>query len=619
MGQMNTNERSGARAHAQGSAVQVGGNSAVLGRAPAEARRRAFRKLRLHHRFVPLLVLLILLCTCGIVALAYFGTREVALNYAQERAVDNVRVERRLLIERGGTVMSRDGNLIVGTDNSVLLVLNGDITLVDTTRSLVDANATIYQLQGDRLVAIATNLPRQNNTSDSATPLAASDRALGDTLTGPAYASLLGQCGAVDSSACHHAYHGIVTLHGASYVAAFEPLTDPSGAFVGALGVAQPVDTVLGSVRQLAAFLIMVGLLVAIVGIIAGYWVFGTMAERMLGTLDTQLDSVAATTVDLEHLVRAQIERAARQGRMARQVSDEAQTLDALMQTMDQGQAALRESATGIWGETSQPGLAPDHTATLRWARQAAVVSARVGAAAEEMRTTSQHILALMNHVIAEGNVVHERGRQMQSCAQDLLGAMEQVEMTIGEQLIKRPGGLAGLRIMRRIEPVSRRLRSILTSRSLRRSKASAAPMPDQQSSRDSRNTDGMSSGQPPRRPQTGFNPAVRPAHATNAQPRRAAGPGPIGQPQPQMPPPQTPRPGQAPPRDARHSSAQWHTGRRAQPPATGRNMPTPSTPPRYIAPNERDRNNLGLPGLAEDGWPRRPRNDGEADWLDEE
>lgn len=421
---------------------------------PASSERR-FRRLKLRQRIVPLLVVLVLLSSCGIVGLAYLGARANAIASAQSQAAVDVRIERQLLADQGAGLTSHDGQLFVGVDNAAI-ALNDDSTIVDRTHSLVNGYATIYQLEGTSLVAIATNLPTGAGKSSQGT------RALGDTISGAAFDALLGRCGPTDTDACHHNYSGVVTMHGVSYAAAYEPLTDANGAFVGALSVAIPLDSVLAPTTQYAVMLLLVALLVALVAVITGSWIVGTISNRTLGALDTQLNVVAETAIGLDRLSRAQIEGAEHQARTARQVSDEVRALNALARTLDEGHSELRESTGEIWAEMSQPGAAPDPAATLRWARQAAVASGRIGSAAEHARDLCQHIVTSMNHIIADGNVVSQRGREMQARTQELRGSVEQVEMALGERLVNRPHGSGDIPVLRRLSPASRRLRQIL-------------------------------------------------------------------------------------------------------------------------------------------------------------
>ncbi len=63
----------------------------------------------------------------------------------------------------------------------------------------------------------------------------------------------------------------------------------------------------------------------------------------------------------------------------------------------------MHESASGVWAQMSQPGIAPDPRATMRFARQAVVMAAHVGVTTEEARKRCNHVVRLMNSVIAEG------------------------------------------------------------------------------------------------------------------------------------------------------------------------------------------------------------------------
>lgn len=571
---------------------------------PAFSERRRFRRLRLGRRIVPLLVAVVLVSSCGIVGLAYLGARANAIASAQSRAAEDVRIERQLLADQGASLTSQDGQLFVGVD-SAAIALNDDSTIVDRMHSLVNGYATIYQLEGISLVAISTNLPTGAGKSSQGS------RALGDALSGPAFNALLGRCGPTDTVGCHHDYSGVVTMHGVSYAAAYEPLTDANGAFVGALSVAIPLDSVLAPMTQFAVMLLLVALLMALVAVVTGTWVVGAISNSALGTLDAQLNVVADVTIDLDRLSRAHVEGAEHQARTARQVSDEVRALNALARTLDEGQSELRDSTGEIWAEMSQPGAAPDPAATLRWARQAAVVSGRLGTTAEHARDLCQHIVASMNHIIAEVNVVSQRGREMQARTQDLRGSVEQVEMALGERLMNRPHGLGNVPLLRRISPASRRLRQILAMRAPGHSHAQAnqanqsatgmakrqRPAPTQEAD----NTNGQSTTIP--RSLTGKRPSVSPAQrsssgnhfnrAEHAGQKRTSETG----------------------EWLRTSNPDAHSPGQSQ-----ARIPQPSRPHGRNEPREqRNAHNHGLPELPESGSSWRWVNPNEKHWLNDE
>jgi hypothetical protein len=524
--------------------------------------RRALRRLRGSQRYLPLLITVAVVSTLGLAAITYVASRVNATTQAQTNALHDAAIARQLIADQGPGLSVSGGNLVVGIDNSVY-TLNGETTLVDRARGLTGDDAAIYQLEGSQLVAIASNLPARG-----------SDRALGELLTGAAFASLVGNCGALDSPTCHHAYSGLLTLHGIDYVVGFQPLLDSTGAFVGATGAAQPLSAVLAPVNQFAVVLLLVGLLLCFLCLVAGIWLIGSRSERMLATIDDRLDGVAEAAADLERLAHAQIARANARGRTARELNEHTRTLDSLATTMEDGQATFRESAGGIWNEMSQPGAAPDTLTTMRWAREAAVVSARMGTAAERARDVCQQLAALVNHILAENDVATDGGREMQYHARELRRSIDGVESALGERLIARPHGIAA-------SPLVRRVRRWLPSRSLERPSRAA----------NSASTTNKAPSTPPRNGPTGQPPTARRGPdapeplvseslwlGTNRDVRtptgqqRAPRPDDLSAQQPRLRPPSGPkRPSQP---------GQWGALRPSSPPSrTGQQPHIPSTP----------------------------------------
>ncbi|MFI5273017.1 MAG: Cache 3/Cache 2 fusion domain-containing protein, partial [Ktedonobacterales bacterium] len=412
------------------------GQSAVTA-APSDHAHRGVRRLGLQQRFVPLLVALTLVSSLGVAALAYLGERDSAITGAQARTAQDVHVLRRLLADQGAGLTTHNDQLVVGQDNAVL-VLNGDTTVVDGARDVTGTDATIYQLRGPALTAIASNLPTVD-THGNALP---GSRLLGGALTGPAYDALLGGCGAADMASCHHSYSGVIAVHGLSYVASYAPLYDNNGAFIGALSAATPLASVLAPVTQQAVLLVMIGLLVGMVALVAGYWVFDSISRKLLATLDAQLDAVATHAVQLSGLAREQVTRASRQEHAARLVSEQARTLDGMAREMDQGYASLRSSAGELWAEMSQPGAAPDPARTLEHAKHSAVIAARIGTSAASARDLCRQIVTLMNHILADGTGIAGGGRELEAAAVELRESVEHVEVTLGERLVQRAGAV---------------------------------------------------------------------------------------------------------------------------------------------------------------------------------
>ena len=384
----------------------------------------------LHRRLVPILLVLTLASSLGVAALAYFGERDSAINTAQTQAAQDVRVLRQLLADQGAGVTTNNGQLVVGQD-SAQLVLNGDATVVDRAHDATAAYAAIYQLQGPSLIGISGNVP----TADAQGNPLPGTRLLGDTIVGPAYDALLGECGSTDTQACHHSYNGVVSLRGVSYVAAYAPLYDNGGAFVGALAAAMPLDGVLAPVAQQAALLALVGLLLGMVALVAGYWVLDSSARRYFAALDAQLVAVSGQATEVAALARLQVNRAAQQEQIAQQTGEQAHTLDALAGAMERDYAGLRDSAGELWAAMSQPGAATDPARAAAQARQAAVIAARVGTGAAQARDLSRHIAVLMRQVVAQSHSATDGGRELDLHATELLATVGQAGAKLEERL----------------------------------------------------------------------------------------------------------------------------------------------------------------------------------------
>ena len=407
--------------------ARVRGSERDKGHVPAL--RGGFWRPGLHRRFVPVLIALVLASSLGVAGLAYFGDRESAITTARTSATQDVRVLRQLLADQGAGVTSNGGQLVVGQD-SAQLVLNGDTTLVDRAHDATGAYTAIYQLQGPNLISVASNIP---TTDTQGNPLPGR-RLLGDTIGGSAYDALLGNCGAADTQSCHQTYSGVVTLRGVSYVAAYAPLSDNGGAFVGALAAAVPLDRVLAPVTQQAVLLVLISLLLGMVALVAGYWVFESGTRRSFAALDAQLDAVANQATKVRALARRQVTLTAQQARAAQQAGEQSRTLDALARVMEQGYTGLRESASELWAEMSQPGAVPDPARASAQARQAAVVAARVGTAAAQARDLCRHLALAMRHMIVQSHTITDGGRELDLHATELLGAVEQASATLAER-----------------------------------------------------------------------------------------------------------------------------------------------------------------------------------------
>jgi hypothetical protein len=384
------------------------------------------------------LVVTMLLTSVAIVGAAYFAARISTLNAAQERLGQDAQIAEEMVAERGQYASLQGDKLVVGVGNATY-TLSNDTYVVDHIQAVTGDEAIIYRLAGTNLISVASTFPLPGADGHTDVPT----RQVGDPLIGPARDAVLGHCGAeATGSACRGRFGGEVTLHGHSMMAGMAPLLDINGKLVGAVGVMRPLDAVLQTPMQLVILLAFVSLLVALISLGIGTWILSMRGDRAIADLGERLETMAGSASELQQLVQLQAERLQRQERAVRQVSELARELDPLVGTMEREQVSLRQSATDIWAEMSQPGLAPNPATALQLARQSAVAAARVGATSAEVRTRSRLLLDLMMKIVAEGHALTEEGQEAEQHTRELLAAIEGVETTLGDQSAQHSASL---------------------------------------------------------------------------------------------------------------------------------------------------------------------------------
>ena len=219
-------------------------------------------------------------------------------------------------------------------------------------------------------------------------------------------------------------------------------------------GASSPAQTT--AANELALVLLLITFLMTLLALLCGALLSGAPSSATLAKLDLRLNEVANHAADLEQVVRAQVGRSQRQARLAHQVSECTRELNTLMEVVEQGQAALQESAGEIWAGMSQPGQMLDSARANRLARQSAVVAGRIGSATEDARERFRYLIGMMNHVIAEGRVLGDEGRRLEERANALRLAIERVEMALGAKVVDRQYDLPGHPFARRLRHASR-------------------------------------------------------------------------------------------------------------------------------------------------------------------
>lgn len=418
----------------------------------------AFRRLQTRQQFQPLLIITTVFTLLIVIATGYIAARANAISAAQTDAANDAQIAREVIAERGQFPAVVNNQLVAATGTNTYSLVN-DTWVVDHVRQVTGNLAVIYQLSDtSALVAVSSNIPQ---TDSQGHPLANS-RAIGQQIPSEAQAALLDVCSPQSVNTACRGFSGVVTLAGVSYVAGFAPLLDQNGRLVGAVGVLNPLDTVLTAPAQLAFVLLMMGLLVGLIVLVVGTWIAGNFPNRLLGQLDTQLDTMAHAAVELGRLAHQQQYRIQQQQRTARHVGDYAQKLEALATEMDNGQLALHQTTTAIWEEMSQPGIAINAATALRLAREAAVRASEVGVTGDATRAHARQVIALMNRVLAEGRALAQEGQAAALHANDLAATLDHMETELGEQLTPRRYDLGSAPLVRRIVNASQHLREML-------------------------------------------------------------------------------------------------------------------------------------------------------------
>lgn len=376
----------------------------------ATVQRYARRLLHAQQPFLPLLTCATLAATLALVCAAYGAASVSALAGLQAQVSRDARTAEQLAAGSG------DGQLSLGSGPE------GNAAVLARVRDLTGEGVALYQLKDGALVAIAVN----------------GLGAVGEHAPRAVTVAVVGVCGPLAPRTCHRSYAGTIAERDGSYVSAFVPLFDADGTFVGALGVGRPTAVALAPAAQLSVVVLFVGLLVTLTVLFAGTWVFDLMTVRTLNALQVRLAHLGAVADELGHAAATQVIAARRQERMARHITESARDLDALVGTLQQGRLSLHDSASGMWAEMSQPGVAPDPAVAMRLARQAVVLAARIGVATEETRLRCNDIVRLMNQVLAEGHMLGGQGHETERRVAELHDAIERLRGTLGEPSHRR-------------------------------------------------------------------------------------------------------------------------------------------------------------------------------------
>jgi hypothetical protein len=391
---------------------------------------RGLSQLRARRQFVITLVVSSVLTLLLLLGGTYVALRAQTLAQAQARLTREAAMAS-MLLARGAQPLAQPAD--------------GVATLPDRISGMTGDEAALYQFSQQTLVAVSAH----------------GLDVVGSPLPQAAQPAVVGSCGPLAPASCHHAYSGVVRAGAAEYEATYAPVFDADGGFAGAIMVATPLADTLAGVNQTMWMLGLLGACLTLIVIAVGVSVFNRSTGQTLDFLQTRLRAVASSAALMEHAAHATVLASKRQERLARQIGEGAHGLNTLVSSVNQGYPALQESAGAIWAEVSQPGASVDPLLTMRLARETVLMATRIGSGIEDARVYCDHILRLMNHVVAHGRATANDGQETQRAARELRAAIESVETILGGRMIRRDEALSPLPLTRHTasvpyEPVAR-------------------------------------------------------------------------------------------------------------------------------------------------------------------
>ena len=310
-------------------------------------------------RPVALLVLGPLLCVLALTGLGYFGLTQQARQDTQAQIGMAAQAAHGVLLENMGAVKVTNGQLTSSLPANIMS-LNNNIAEVTRLEARVGADVIIAERENGATVVIASSL--------AASKAGGPPLGLGDRLSGPIATNLCVQS--------ERPTTGTLTLAGTDYVAGSVPLSDSTGACVGAVIALKPPSGLTAIPLQYTVILALAGALLSLLTAAVGLALNGrgdstgeaTDAERLRAALVTldQAEAACATQMAQREWVSRRLDSGRRR-------------LSQALTTLAVDRIALQDATSDIWAGVSQPGAPLDPGATLRLARESAVVAARVG------------------------------------------------------------------------------------------------------------------------------------------------------------------------------------------------------------------------------------------------
>lgn len=339
---------------------------------PAAKRRGATRAphtpRQSRPRPVALLILGPLLCVLALTGLGYVGLSQQARQDTQAQIGMAAQAAHGVLMENMGAVKITNGQLTSSLPANVMS-LNNNNAEAQRLRAQVGMDVIIAEQEKGATVVVASSL--------AASRAGGAPLGLGERLAGPIVAN-------VCAPNLTRPTTGTLAVAGTDFVAGSVPLTDSTGACVGAVIALKSTSGLQTVPLQYTVILAMAGALLSLLTVAIGLALHG---RGDAAGEAAQVEQLRAALVTLDEAEAACATQMAQREWVSRRLDAGRRRLHHALTTLAVDRMALQDATSDIWAGVSQPGAPIDPATALQLAREGAVVAARVGSRLNDFDT----------------------------------------------------------------------------------------------------------------------------------------------------------------------------------------------------------------------------------------
>jgi hypothetical protein len=317
-----------------------------------------------------------LLSVLALTSLAYLGLSQQAQRDTMAQVGIAAQAAHGALQANTGALKIANGQIASALPANVTK-LNNNNAEAQSLRAQVGMDTVVAQREQNAFVIVASSLaPGQPRASAAG---------LGERLTGGMVANI---CSTPTRSTTSTT--GTLTVGGVSYLAGAVPLTDGTGACVGAVVTLSPSSALRQAPLEYTIILAMAGALLALITVVAGLMLSGRNTAETLEQNERARAAVLALT-KMQSATMAQMEQ---REWINRRLTTGRQRMRHVMATLATDRVALQESASDIWAGVSHPGAPVDPATAMRLAREGAVVASRIGSRLNDIDSMTESLFA---------------------------------------------------------------------------------------------------------------------------------------------------------------------------------------------------------------------------------